>query len=84
MSDGWERTEDGQLMWGGFAGSFCGNIASHHIIEPGLPILYSIVYTRAGIEGPPRFHNHEKGPNFASIYRGLTHVQHCNLIVPSL
>ena len=29
MSDGWERTEDGQLMWGGFAGSFCGNIASH-------------------------------------------------------
>ena len=39
-------------------------------------------YTRAGIEGPPRFHNLEKGPNFASIYRGLTHVQHCNLIVP--
>ena len=39
MSDGWERTEDGQLMWGGFAGSFCGNIASHHITDPGLPIL---------------------------------------------
>ena len=41
-------------------------------------------YTRAGIEDLPKFHNHEKGPNFASIYRGLTHVQHCNLIVPSL
>ena len=76
MSDGWERTEDGQLMWGGFAGSFCGNITSHHRAWT--------VYTRAGIEGPPRSHNHGKVPNFASIYRGLTHVQHCNLIVPSL
>ena len=40
MSDGSERTEDGQIMWGGFAGSFCGNITSSHIsAEPGLPLL---------------------------------------------
>ena len=39
MSDGSERTEDGQVMWGGFAGSFCGNITSSHITEPGLSLL---------------------------------------------
>ena len=72
MSDGSERTEDGQIMWGGFAGSFCGNITSSHITEPGL----SPVSTRAGIEGQ----NLEEGPNFASIYHGSTHVQHSVLI----
>ena len=71
MSDGSERTEDGQIMWGGFAGSFCGNITSSHITEPELSLLE--------LESKVRTSKKE-GPNFASIYHGSTHVQHSVLI----
>ena len=50
--------------WAAHVGRVCWQLLWEHRITS--QILDCLYYTRAGIEGPPRFHNHGKVPNFAS------------------